>query len=186
MAPSDIAFVLIQSPDDDEIAQLIATQCAAIAAMLHRRDLAYETLHINVVSRQSFYDVAAHLYGNAEIVHVAAHGDEAGIDTMRDALTWEDVGAVLTKLVPPLSGKAKRVLCLSCCYSRCGYRALRKTLQSRFTGIYCFRDNEVYFDTIMMVWSMFYGTKPLGQPASKIKKRINRFFGRRTLEYHRL
>jgi hypothetical protein len=75
------------------------------------------------------------------------------------------------------------VLCLSCCHSRNGYNAIKKSLKGHFTGVYYFNRQEIEFATAMTVWSMFYRKKSLTRPARKIVGSINAFFGQDVLAY---
>jgi hypothetical protein len=91
---------------------------------------------------------------------------------------------MLTAFAPPLLADKQRVLSLSCCFSQCGYQAIRKALRGHFSGVYTFCEDEIGFATAMTVWSMFYRKKTISRPAGRVVEPINSFFARDVLQYH--
>jgi len=122
-------------------------------------------------------------YTGLRFVHLATHGSPHGISLIGSKVSWAKVAGRLKEVAPALPRGKQRILCLSCCHSHEGYKAMVSSLEGHFTGIYYFYEEKVGFATAMTVWSMFYRKKKLSKPAKKIIKSINEFFGQDTISY---
>ena len=176
-------FALIDLPSDHEVDGGLATECQVISALLHNRNLGSSTKHIRATTKESFNRNVKGPYPHLGFVHLATHGYRHGISLIGDSVRWSALADALRRVAPPLKRRQQRVLCLSCCYSKYGYRAMRSHLKGHFTGCYFFPEKAISFASSMTVWAMFYRRKTVEKPAKAIVDAVNTYFGREVIEY---
>lgn len=179
-------FLLIDLPSDHEIEGNIVRGCQVIGAILHNRNLGSVTKIVTATTGEKFKEVAQRSFERVGFVHLAAHGDTAGIGLIGGEASWATVAARLRKMAPKLGNEQERVLCLSCCYSAKGIERLTPMLKGHFTHAYHFAHRRVGFATAMTVWSMFYRKKTLDRPLKAVVDPINDFFGAERIVFREL
>jgi hypothetical protein len=116
-------------------------------------------------------------------VHLAAHGSRQGVGLIGGNLPWGAIAAQLKIVAPRLPQGQQRVLSLSCCYSKDGYKALRSLLKGHFTGCYYFVNERIGFSDAMTTWEMFYKRKTISRPHGAVVRRINDFFDEDVIQF---
>lgn len=114
-------------------------------------------------------------YTSVSFVHITGHADEDGIGLLGDDASWEEVAALLGRLVAPVEEGHKRVLCISTCRSAFGLDRIRVAEPDLFTGCYHMGRRRVPFSSAAAVWSMFYLTRKVANPSAAIIEPVNDF-----------
>jgi hypothetical protein len=183
------SVVLLDLVSAPEVEQNRPTECDVVMSMLHNGGTGVEFELRKVVTRKSFRRLGrGSSYDRAEIVHLSGHAHPKGLRFIGKINRWDDLGKMLTGLVPRLRKRKKqRILMLSTCFARRGLRVLKPLLRRHFTGIYYFQEGMVDAEVALTVWCMFYGNA-CGRPKrdKKVLRRINAFYGRKTLVYLKL
>ena len=175
-------YLLLDLPSHHEVESVLATECDSIRGILANKLRGPKVKHVRATTREGLNEtVPRSPYPYVKYVHLACHGNEHGIGLIGAKLSWSKLALHIIRYVPPLEGRSKRVLCLSCCYSGVGAEKMKRALKRHFTAVYYLTEPEVGFDTSSVVWSMFYYRKSLQRPLAKVMEQINAFFDDNTL-----
>ena len=181
-----IEYLLLDLPSDHEVEDNVVTECDVIRAIISNKRQGKKVKTVRSTTAESFRRPQRSTK-SVKYVHLAGHGNETDLCLIGGQIPWKEVAGHATKFVSPLSRKQPRVLCISCCYSRCAAEEMSPVLKDYFTGIYYFQQDKIGFAEAMTVWSMFYHRKGLNKPHKnrKIVSLVNKFFDKNVL-VHRL
>jgi len=174
-------FLLLDFPDEDEIADSLSTEGAIIEAILHRRGQGRRINRVRSISAKRFRDASATPL-DVRFVHLATHADDEGIGFLKGSMSWAEFAELLVRHLAPLNGE-RRVMVFSCCHSLDGFNATKRIFKKHFTAAYLFEPVESYFCDALAIWSMFYLQKTVTEPHKKIVKAINAFVGDDVLKF---
>ncbi|MFM8279893.1 MAG: hypothetical protein ACKN9R_06070 [Candidatus Limnocylindrus sp.] len=174
MARKRLGFLLFDLPGDHEVESALSTECDTIASILHNRTLATRVKVIRAASESRLKKYPTYKY-TVQFVHLACHGGPTGIGVLGGTLKWSEVVGVVKRHLKPLATGQKRVLCLSCCYSKAGLAAFKKGAADYFSLYYHFKADTIPFATAITTWAMFYLKKTLAKPHEGVRDAINEF-----------
>lgn len=179
-------FVLISLPSDHEVDRRIPSECDVIRSILVNREHGSLVKEFQATSIANFNGAGWSPYQRIGFVHLAGHANTKGMGLIGGLKRWSEIAKKLKVVAPVLVSDKKRVLCLSCCHSKAGVKAMTKSLRDHFTGVYYFKKKKIGFAEATTIWSMFYLRKGLANPSDRIADDINEFLGEKLLVYTRL
>ena len=174
-------FLLLDFPDEDEIADDLSTEGSIIEAILHRRGLRRRITRIRSISARRYQAVPATPL-DVRFVHLAAHADEGGIGFLKGSMNWKEFAELTVQHVIPLK-RDRRVMVFSCCHSLAGFEATKRVFKNHFTAAYLFEPVQPDFCDALAIWSMFYLRKTVDNPHQAIVAKINEFVGSPALRF---
>jgi hypothetical protein len=182
MARQKYGFLLFDFPSDHEVDLALPTESEVVWALLINRDFGTRVKLIKATTEARLKKLPSYRYA-VQFVHVAGHGSAFSLGLLGGSIGLRKAARLMTRSLHRLRQGEKRILCLSCCYSREAFKRMRPYLRGYFTGCYYFRRKRVTFAQSLTTWSMFYYRKDLRRPHHKIIERINDFFQEDILEF---
>jgi hypothetical protein len=181
MPASKPGFLLLDFPDESEIAEDLSTEGGIIETILHRRGKRRRITRIRAISAGCFRKTRAEPL-DVRFVHLSAHADRAGIGFLKGEMSWREFAELVVSHLAPRNNE-RRVMVFSCCHSREGFEATKRVFENHFTAAYLFEPEEPDFCDALAIWAMFYLKKNARNPHKQIVDDINRFVGRRVLRF---
>lgn len=162
-------YLLLDLPADHEVDDFLPTECDVVRAVLANRGSGANVRQVRATTKASLDSrLPQRAYEDVRFVHIAGHGSRKGMSLIGDVLSWRELAAVLKCFCAPLRRGADRALCLSCCYSASGRRALAANVRDLFTGYYYFDNPKIGYAEAITAWSVFYLQKNAASPLRKI------------------
>ena len=166
----------------------MVTECDVIRAIVSNKGQGKKVKMVRATTKARFTR-GRRSTQSVKYVHLAGHGSKTGLDLIRGSVDWKCTAEQITKSVPRLKGKQRRVLCISCCYSKHAAEKMSSKLEGYFTATYFFHKDNISFATAMTVWSMFYHEKTLDKlhkkkiDREKIVDRVNEYLDDKVLAF---
>ena len=183
-----VEYLLFDLPSDHEVEENVVTECDVIRAIVSNKGQGKKVKMVRATTKTGFTH-RRRSTTSVKYVHLAGHGDKTGLGLIRGSVDWKCTAEQITKLVPRLKGKQRRVLCISCCYSKHAADKMSSKLEGYFTATYFFHKDNISFATAMTVWSMFYHEKTLDKlhkkkiDREKIVDRVNEYLDDKVLAF---
>ena len=204
MRTARIDYLIIDLPDDGEIATDLVTEGQLIETILGNRrrgkiktPLA-DVKRLRIASKKQFATCPKYSY-EPRCVHLGGHGTEDGMLVLGGSVSWNNVALFVKdrlKPLPPvnelkcLRDDSERSVFFSCCESQQGFNKTRSLFHGYFSGAFYLEKKTLGFTEALAISAMFYSK--LGDDdqhgvfeGDHIVDKINQFMGKKVLKYER-